>query len=47
MPDDLPYNVTMLPFWDAAVAAEPELDAALDRVRVCAQEAAMWELTRS
>ena len=47
LPDDLPYNVTMLPFWDAAVAAEPELDAALDRVRVCAQEAAMWELTRS
>lgn len=46
-PAELPYNVRMLPFWEAVSAAEAELDAALSGVRKCAQEAACWKLSEA
>jgi hypothetical protein len=43
-PEELPHSVRMLPYWEAAAAAEPNLDAALSDMRRCAQEAALWML---
>ena len=43
-PQELSHSVRMLPFWEAAVAAEPILDKVSNQIKACAQEAAMWRL---
>ena len=45
LPEELPYSVKMLPFWDKAAELEPELDKRLERIKACAQEAAAWCVT--